>query len=255
MCRSMSVRLFLLSAATTALLAGCAHDYGSYPVAEAQVTADEAVSVKDDVAASADVDNGYPIASGPPINVRGDMGDATIQAEQVAWGDPSHLPSEVMGPHAVADADGPYLLDTGDRLRIFVYGQPNLSRLYTVDHEGRISVPLIGDVSARGKTTNEMEGIIRSKLGSEFVKDPQVTVDIQQNRPFFIYGEVKTGGQYPYVSGMTVETAIAGGFTERASERKYRITRRVNGFVEQIEAPGDYIVKPGDTVYVFERFF
>ena len=102
-----------------------------------------------------------------------------------------------------------------------------------------------------------MEGIIRSKLGSEFVKDPQVTVDIQQNRPFFIYGEVKTGGQYPYVSGMTVETAIAiaGGFTERASERKYRITRRVNGFVEQIEAPGDYIVKPGDTVYVFERFF
>ena len=56
---------------------------------------------------------------------------------------------------------------------------------------------------------------------------------------------------------MTVETAIAiaGGFTERASDRKYRIKRRINGVVEQIEAPGDYVVKPGDTVYVFERFF
>jgi len=55
---------------------------------------------------------------------------------------------------------------------------------------------------------------------------------------------------------MTVETAvaIAGGYTERASQRKYRITRRINGFVEQIEAPGDYVLKPGDTVYVFERF-
>ena len=72
-----------------------------------------------------------------------------------------------------------------------------------------------------------------------------------------LHRDPETAGQYPYVSGMTVETAIAiaGGYTERASERKFRITRRVNGFVEQIEAPGDYVVKPGDTVYVFERFF
>jgi polysaccharide export outer membrane protein len=56
---------------------------------------------------------------------------------------------------------------------------------------------------------------------------------------------------------MTVETAIAiaGGYSERASTRKYRISRRINGFVEQVEAPSDYVVYPGDTVYVFERFF
>ena len=162
-----------------------------------------------------------------------------------------------LAPHAHADTDAPYMLDSGDRIRIFVYGQPNLSRLYVVDHDGNIAVPLIGEISARGKTTSELHSVIRSRLGAEFVKDPQVTVDIQQNRPFFILGEVRTAGQYPYVSGMTVETAvaIAGGFTERASDRKYRITRRINGFVEQIEAPGDYVVKPGDTVYVFERFF
>lgn len=160
------------------------------------------------------------------------------------------------GPQAVAESDGPYLLDSGDKLRIFVYGQPNLSRIYTVDHAGMITVPLIGAVKARGLTTFDLEGVIRRRLGSEYVRNPQVTVDMQQNRPFFILGEVRNSGQYPYVSGMTVQTAIAiaGGYTERASERTFRITRRINGYVEQIEAPSDYVVKPGDTIFVYERF-
>ena len=151
----------------------------------------------------------------------------------------------------------PYLLDSGDKLRIFVYGQPNLSRGYSVDHAGMITVPLIGEVKARGVTTRSLEHTIKSRLGTQYVRDPQVTVDIQQNRPFFILGEVKTAGQYPYVSGMTIETAvaIAGGYSERASMSKFRLTRRINGLVEQIEAPSDYVVQPGDTVTVFERYF
>jgi polysaccharide export outer membrane protein len=179
-------------------------------------------------------------------------------SETVAYGEPSVVPAGFGGgPQAVADADGPYLLDTGDRLRVFVYGQPNLSRGYTVDHAGHITVPLIGTVKARGLTTLDLEASIAAKLGTEFVRDPQVTVDVQQNRPFFIHGEVKTAGQFPYVSGMTVETAvaIAGGLSERGSARKFRITRRTNGFVEQIIVPADYVVKPGDTVFVYERFF
>ncbi len=178
-------------------------------------------------------------------------------ASQVSWGPPVVVPAGLdQGPRAVAETDGPYLLDTGDRLRIFVYGQPNLSRSYTVDHDGRITVPLIGSVSARGHTTRQLEGIIKGALGRDYVRDPQVTVDILQNRPFFILGEVKTAGAYPYVSGMTVLTAvaIAGGFSERASERSFRITRRINGFMEVIEAPADYVLLPGDTVEVHERF-
>jgi polysaccharide biosynthesis/export protein len=259
---SMSVRALLMSAAAAALLAGCAHD-NPFTVADAEIASEDAGSVKDEGlppidAASAGVSNGYPVPVGsPPIDARASMADANVIAEQVAYGEPTGLPKELNGPRAVAETDGPYLLDTGDRLRIFVYGQPNLSRQYIVDHEGKIAVPLIGEVSARAKTTSQLQSVIRSRLGAQYVKDPQVTVDVQQNRPFFIYGEVKTAGQYPYVSGMTVETAIAiaGGFTDRASERKYRITRRINGLVDQIEAPGDYVVKPGDTVYVFERFF
>lgn len=174
-----------------------------------------------------------------------------------SWGDPGTGPVMPAGPKAVAATDGPYLLDTGDRLRVFVYGQPNLSRLYIVDHDGRITVPLIGAVKARGQTTSALESTIRARLGAQFVKDPQVTVDVQQNRPFFILGEVRTAGQYPYVSGMTVETAvaIAGGYSERANERRMKITRRVDGMVDVMEVPSDYVVQPGDTVYVHERFF
>ena len=155
------------------------------------------------------------------------------------------------------NAGKPYHLDTGDRLRIFVYGQPNLSRLYTVDQSGVVASPLIGTVRARGLTTTQLEGSIRGRLGQTLVRDPQVTVDVAQNRPFFILGEVRTAGQYPYVSGMTVETAvaIAGGYGDRASERKVKLTRRVGGVTEILEVTPDNEIEPGDTVYVYERFF
>lgn len=230
----MSVRLLSILAAVVSVLAGACSPDRDLAHLDTRITG-ETATFND----SASVKDGYPVPVLP------------ASAETVAWGTPAVYTG-------VADnSGGPYLLDTGDRLRIFVYGQPNLSRLYIVNQEGKISVPLIGNVTARGKTTNELQNIIRSRLGTEYVKDPQVTVDIQQNRPFFILGEVKNAGQYPYVSGMTVETAvaIAGGYTERASERSFRVKRRANGFMQELEVPGDYPVKPSDTVYVYERFF
>ena len=155
------------------------------------------------------------------------------------------------------DDGSPYKLDSGDKLRVFVYAQPSLSRLYTIDSEGFISVPLIGNVMARGKTTRNLEGAIKGRLGAQFVRDPHVTVDIQQHRPFFILGEVKAAGQYPYVGGLTVDAAvaIAGGYSERANERKVQITRRIKDGMEKLEVPGDTEVRAGDTIYVKERWF
>jgi polysaccharide export outer membrane protein len=155
------------------------------------------------------------------------------------------------------EADGPYFLDSGDRLRIFVYGHPNLSRLYTVDHQGLVPVPLIGDVPARGKTARGLARIIAARLGARYVREPQVTVDVAQNRPFFILGEVRNAGQYPYVSGMTAKAAvaIAGGFADRADESRIQITRRrFDGLIEKMDVPPDYVVRPGDTLYVYERW-
>jgi len=197
----------------------------------------------------------YPVAS------KADWGRTMVYPEgaqvsppPVPWGEAAVIPYRP--PPGPPPGQGPYLLNTGDKLRVFVYGQPSLSRLYTVGQVGNIAVPLIGNVRARNRTTTQLARAIAARLARDFVRDPEVTVDVAQNRPFFILGEVRLPGQYPYVSGMTVETAvaIAGGYTERASERSFRITRRINGLVDQIEAPSDYTLLPGDTVYVCERF-
>jgi polysaccharide export outer membrane protein len=170
-----------------------------------------------------------------------------------AWGPPL----VVATAEVVEEGDGPYRLDSGDKLRIFVYGHPNLSRLYTVDQQGMVSVPLIGDVPARGRTTRALGRAIAARLGAQYVRDPQVTVDIAQSRPFFILGEVRNAGQYPFVSGMTVQAAvaIAGGYADRADERRVQITRRHHGgIIEKMDVPPDYAVQPGDTIYVYERW-
>ena len=239
----MFVRCVAMPALAALILSGCAHNEGLFD-GEGAIFAGQQVQV---AAPATAVDNGFPTPQQPPV--------VTI-AERSGFGEPAHPPLLPPAPHAVAESDGPYLLDTAAKLRLFVYGQPNLSRVYTVDHGGMITVPLIGAVKARGLTTFDLEGVVKRRLGAEYVRNPQVTIDIQQNRPFFILGEVRNAGQYPYVSGMTVQTAIAiaGGYTERASERSFRITRRINGYVDQIEAPSDYVIKPGDTVFVYERF-
>jgi len=237
----MSVRSFWLAAsAASLLLGGCASGPEFLAGVDANLRSEPARTPSSD----------GPIADGYPVPI------TTASARADAW-DPPVVTPAVIQSETVADPYGPYLLDTGDRLRVFVYGQPNLSRFYIVDHEGKIAVPLIGNVRARGRTTNQLQAAIRARLGTEFVKDPQVTVDVQQNRPFFILGEVRNAGQFPYVSDMTVETAvaIAGGYTERASERSFRISRRVDGLIQELEVPGNALVRPGDTVYVFERYF
>jgi polysaccharide export outer membrane protein len=154
------------------------------------------------------------------------------------------------------EINGPYLLDSGDRLRIFVYAQPNLSRLYTVDHQGLVAVPLIGNVQARGQTSHTLAQAIRTRLAAKYVKEPYVTVDVVQNRPFFILGEVRNAGQYPYVSGTTVQAAvaIAGGYAERADQRRVQITRQFNGSTEKMDVSPDAAIQPGDTIYVYERW-
>ena len=162
--------------------------------------------------------------------------------------------------HAQAQKDpqaADYRLDAGDKLRIIVFGEENLTREFTVSGAGDIAFPLIGQVPAAGRTVADLQAAIRAKLADGYLRDPRVSAEVLNYRPFFILGEVKLAGQYPYVSGMTVETAIAiaGGYTERASHRSFRLSRRINGFIEMIDVPSDYVVQPGDTVYVHERFF
>jgi polysaccharide export outer membrane protein len=150
-----------------------------------------------------------------------------------------------------------YTLDAGDRVRVTVFGQDNLSRVYSVDSGGYLSMPLVGGLRARDLTTFQLAGAITTRLRAGYVKDPKVTVEIETYCPFFILGEVKRAGQFSYVNGLTVEAAvaIAEGYTERASLRKMRLTRRFGGVQSTVMVPPDYPVMPGDTIYVLERFF
>jgi polysaccharide export outer membrane protein len=150
-----------------------------------------------------------------------------------------------------------YRLDSGDQVQVIVFGQENLSRVYAVDGSGHIQVPLVGTVTARGLTTQQLAAVLTNSLGSKYLKDPKVSVSVQTYRPFFILGEVQKAGQYPYVNGMTVETAvaIASGYTDRANQKKVRLSRRFGGVLSTVMVPNDYPVQPGDTIYVPERLF
>jgi polysaccharide export outer membrane protein len=153
--------------------------------------------------------------------------------------------------------EGPYLLASGDRLRIIVFGQDNLSNIYAVDGAGQISMPLIGTVPVAGQTTSSIARTIESRLRNGFIREPKVTVEVDTYRPFFILGEVTNSGQFPYVNGMSVQTAvaIAGGFSARAARSYAQVSRPIEGGVVTANVPITYPIRPGDTIVIKERWF
>ena len=159
--------------------------------------------------------------------------------------------------YAYAPAEQPYTLDSGDRLRIVVFGQEGISNSYIVDAGGNVNLPLVGVVPARGGTTQQLAQVISDKLKQGYVREPHVSVEVEAYRPFFILGEVTNPGQYPYVANMTAETAvaIAGGFAPRAYKKTVKLTRNVPGQQFNADVPLTTPVRPGDTIVVKERWF
>jgi polysaccharide biosynthesis/export protein len=154
-------------------------------------------------------------------------------------------------------ADTPYRLASGDRLRVIVFGQDNLSNSYSVDGTGVISMPLIGRVRAQGLTTAELERAIEARLRQGYLREPSISAEVEDYRPFFMLGGVSAAGQYPFINGITVQNAVAvaGGFTPRAVQSCVEITRVVDGRSLTFPAPLSASVSPGDTITVEERFF
>lgn len=151
----------------------------------------------------------------------------------------------------------PYTLDSGDKLRVTVFGQPDLSGEFAVDGSGGIAIPLIPPVAARGLTTSELQISIADALGKTLLRNPNVSVQVTEFRPFFILGEVTKAGQYPFVNGMTVQSAvaIAGGFSYRAQQDTVHVTRKVGDKLVEMDVDAGAPVQPGDTILVQERYF
>lgn len=163
------------------------------------------------------------------------------------------------GPSTATTASTPtvYQLGTGDQIRISVFGQPDLSGQFVVDGTGAIALPLIGTIQAQGKSTTELEQTIYDRLIDGYVRDPQVSAEVINYRPFYILGEVSNPGEYPYTNNLTVLNAVAsaGGFTYRANKRVVFIKSADANQEVTVTLDSTATVQPGDTIRIGERIF
>lgn len=156
-----------------------------------------------------------------------------------------------------AEESETYKVSTDDEISITIFNEPDLSiKEVKIGTNGSISMPLIGKVDVKGLTLSEIENQITNLLLDGYLKKPNVTVIITEYRPFYINGEVKKPGSYPYRKGLTIQKAItlAGGFTERASKSAISLVGELDKrFVKTVSL--NDTVKPGDVITINESFF
>ena len=161
---------------------------------------------------------------------------------------------------AQRDATAPqsaYRLDVADKVRLIVFNEPTLSGEFTVNSDGLLSIPLVGDIKVRGLSTAEAISEITKKFADGYLRDPKVSMDVLTYRPFYILGEVTKPGEYPYSNGLTVMNAVAtaSGFTYRANKGNVFIKHAGESKENKYKITPDLAVMPGDTVRVGERYF
>ena len=157
----------------------------------------------------------------------------------------------------VVDTKGPYQLDTGDTVRVTVYGEADLSNTYRIDDGGAIAFPLVGPVQVRGVTTQVAASRLAAALANGYMRNPDVAVEVAEYRPFFIQGEITNAGQFQYVYGMTVRSAVStsGGFTDTADRGRALVYRRQGNEMIKSSVDLDFPIYPGDTIVILERWF
>lgn len=167
------------------------------------------------------------------------------------------LPTETAPAKIGNPADG-YLLEPGNRIRVIVFGEGNLSGDFTLDPAGNVSLPLVGNIPASGITTKVLSSRIIDALRKDaYLQDPHVTVEAQTFRPFYVLGEVRQPGEFPYTTGMTVLSAVAraGGYDYRAREGEVMLVRMQDGEQKEYRANERTPILPGDIIKVVQRRF
>jgi protein involved in polysaccharide export with SLBB domain len=170
---------------------------------------------------------------------------------------PTNTPGGRGSPGA-SGRDADYRLGANDRVRIIVFGQPTLTGEFTLDGNGVLAFPLIGNVNAQGMTTGQLQQTIASRLDPDYLRNPSVSAEVITRRPFYVIGEVQKPGNYPYVTDMTAlqAVAMAGGYTYRARQNNLYLKRLdANGRMVRIAATPETKIRPGDTVEIKERYF
>ena len=152
---------------------------------------------------------------------------------------------------------GDYRLGSSDKIRVLVFNEPDLSGEFTVNSDGTLSYPLIGSVAVAGHTTSEVRDMLEQRLAGGYLKTPQVSIDVIEFRPYFIFGEVNKPGNYPYTADLTVMKAVAtaNGFTYRADQKHVYLRHEGQSQETKYEVTSDLPLKPGDTIRIGERYF
>lgn len=150
-----------------------------------------------------------------------------------------------------------YKLGPGDRIQITVFGEADLSLNTTLAEGGYINYPYLGMVKAEGLTISELESKLTSGLKGDYLINPSVHVSMVSYRPFYIHGQVKSPGSYPYQPKLTLEKALAlaGGVTERASMGQISILRTVEGKEKRLKGELHTLIQPGDAIFIKDSFF
>jgi protein involved in polysaccharide export with SLBB domain len=153
--------------------------------------------------------------------------------------------------------DSSYTLGPGDRIKISIFNQGDLSGEYVLDGDGRFSMPLIGSVQAAGLSPSDLEALLVSKLKPDYLVNPRIFIQMTNYRPYYLIGEVQGTGAFPYVAGMTYLTAvaIAGGFTYRAKKEFVYVIHGDDPEQEEVKLSVEEKVRPGDIIRVAERLF
>jgi protein involved in polysaccharide export with SLBB domain len=153
--------------------------------------------------------------------------------------------------------DTQYRISPGDKLNIVVFGQEDVSGEFQVDGAGNITMPLLGQVVAAGRSVTQLQSEITLALDKDYIVNPRVSIEVLNYRPFYILGQVNAPGSYPFVSGMDVRQAIAiaGGFTRRARTSSVTVIRESADGTVEIDAKPDAPILPGDTIEVERRLF
>ena len=174
-----------------------------------------------------------------------------------AAADDAQRPNEIETVVVKATPYNDYRLGPGDKVRVTVYDETDLSGEFQVDDTGYVRLPLIGQVKAAGHTAFQLEGDVSVALNDGYLKNPRVNVEVSTYRPFYIIGQVNRPGQYAYTSNMSALDAIgvAGGFTDHAVESTVHV--RHEGENKEFDVPADGSVKihPGDVVRVDQTVF
>lgn len=162
----------------------------------------------------------------------------------------------LLTPLMTLAADG-YRLGAGDKLKITIFDEPDLSGEFELDGGGGVALPLIGQMQALDLSPRELEARIEAKLLDGYLLRPRVSIEVLSYRPFYIMGEVNQPGSYPYRAGLNVlnAAALAGGFTYRADEGDIEISREAAVGGGRFEAAPLTEIKPGDVIRVKERLF